>query len=240
MIEHQSGDMDLFFARLSVYFNTPLYVRESLIVFDEIQLFPLARQRLKALVADGRYDYIETGSLLSIKQNVRDILIPSEEERIEMHPLDFEEFLWAMQDETTAPFLRDCFDKSMPLGAAVHRRTMDMFRQYLLVGGMPQAVLAYLEGRDFSSADEEKQRILALYRNDIGKYATGYEKRVVDVFDAIPGQLSKAEKKFKLSSIAKTARQREYSEAFLWLAEAMIANHAILFDKLHIHERPHN
>ena len=225
LIENQVEDFDLFFSRLSVYYNTPLYKRDSLIVFDEVQLFPLARQRLKALVADGRYDYIETGSLLSIKQNVKDILIPSEEDRLEVHPLDFEEFLWAMSEEVMAEFLRDCFYKTMPVGAAVHRRAMDAFRQYMLIGGMPQAVLAYLDQRDFETADKEKKRILALYRNDIAKFATGYEKRVVDIFDAIPGQLSKKEKKFKLSSIAKTARQREYSDAVMWLVEAMIVNH---------------
>jgi predicted AAA+ superfamily ATPase len=124
LIENQGENLDLFFAQLSIYYNTPLYVRESLIVFDEVQLFPLARQRLKALVADGRYDYIETGSLLSIKQNVKDILIPSEEDRLEMFPLDFEEFLWAMNDEATTPFLRDCFHKTAPVGVAIHRRVM--------------------------------------------------------------------------------------------------------------------
>ncbi|MCL2110657.1 MAG: DUF4143 domain-containing protein [Clostridiales bacterium] len=225
LIENHGDDLDYFFAQLSVYYNTPLYERDSLIVFDEVQLFPLARQRLKALVADGRYDYIETGSLLSIKQNVKDILIPSEEDSIEMHPLDFEEFLWAMDDEVTVPFIRECFDKTVPVGAAVHQRTMDKFRQYLLVGGMPQAVLAYLDGCDFEVADREKSRILALYRNDIAKYATGYEKKVVDIFDAIPGQLAKAEKKFRLSSIGKAARQRNYGDAFMWLVDAMIVNH---------------
>ena len=225
LFENQGGGLDLFFSRLSVYYNTPLYVRDSLIVFDEVQLFPLARQHLKALVADGRYDYIETGSLLSIKQNVKDILIPSEEDCLEMHPLDFEEFLWAMGDEVMAPFLRDCFIRTVPVGAAVHRKAMDAYRQYLLVGGMPQAVLSYLDRCDFEAADKEKKRILALYRNDIAKFATGYEKKVVDIFDAIPGQLSKAEKKFKLTSIDKTARQREYSDAFMWLVDAMIVNH---------------
>ena len=225
LIENHGEDLDFFFARLSVYYNTQLYVRESLIVFDEVQLFPLARQRLKALVADGRYDYIETGSLLSIKQNVKDILIPSEEERLEMFPLDFEEFLWAMNDNITTPFLSDCFHKTVPVGAAVHRKVMDTYRQYMLVGGMPQAVLIYQSHRDFESADKEKKRILALYRNDIAKFATGYEKRVVEIFDAIPEQLTKAEKKFKLSSIGKNARQREYSDAFMWLIDAMVVNH---------------
>jgi predicted AAA+ superfamily ATPase len=225
LIENQGENLDLFFAQISVYYNTPLYTRDSLIVFDEVQLFPLARQRLKTLVADGRYDYIETGSLLSIKHNVRDILIPSEEDRLEMFPLDFEEFLWAMGDNDTVPFLRECFDHAVQVGAAVHRKVMNTYRQYLLVGGMPQAVLAYLARLGFDAADKEKKRILALYRNDIAKYATGYEKRVVEIFDAIPGQLARAEKKFKLSSIDKSARLREYGDAFMWLVDAMIVNH---------------
>ena len=225
LIENKGEDLDLFFSRLSIFYNTKLHKRDSLIIFDEVQLFPLARQRLKALVADGRYDYIETGSLLSIKQNVKDILIPSEEDSLEMHPLDFEEFLWAMGDEVLIPFLRDCFTKKMPVGTAVHRRAMEVYRQYSLIGGMPQAVLAYLDYGDFEAVDKEKKRILDLYRNDIAKYATGYEKRVVEIFDAIPGQLTKSEKKFKLSSISKTARQREYGEAFMWLVDAMIVNH---------------
>jgi len=225
LIENKDEDLDLFFSRLSVFYNTQLHRRDSLIIFDEVQLFPLARQRLKALVADGRYDYIETGSLLSIKQNVKDILIPSEEDSLDMHPLDFEEFLWAMGDEVMAPFLRDCFSKTVSVGAAVHRRAMDLYRQYLLIGGMPQAVLAYLDHCDFETSEKEKKRILDLYRNDIAKYATGYEKRVIEIFNAIPGQLTKAEKKFKLSSISKNARQRDYGEAFMWLVDAMIVNH---------------
>ena len=225
IFENDSHDIPMFLTKLSLYYQVRLHVRDSLIVFDEVQLYPKARQLIKHLVADGRYDYIESGSLLSLKENVRDILIPSEEERLEMHPLDFEEFLWAMNDEVTAPFIRDCFNKIIPVGAAVHRRTMDTYRQYLLVGGMPQAVLAYLDEHNFEAADKEKKRILALYRNDVAKYAAGYEKRVVEIFDAIPGQLTKAEKKFRLSSISKTARQREYGDAFMWLVDAMIVNH---------------
>jgi predicted AAA+ superfamily ATPase len=224
-IENQRENLDFFFSQLSVYYSTPLYKRESLIIFDEVQLFPLARQFLKALVADGRYDYIETGSLLSIKQNVKDILIPSEEDHLEMFPLDFEEFLWAMNDDVTSAFIRDCFCNTAPVGAAVHRRVMDLYRQYLLVGGMPQVVLAYISHHSFEEAEKVKKRILALYRNDISKYAIGYEKRVVEIFDSIPEQLTKAEKKFKLSSIDKNARLREYSDAFMWLIDAMVVNH---------------
>jgi len=224
VFENDITDLDMFFAKLSAYYETVLHVRESLIVFDEVQLFPIARQLLKHLVADGRYDYIETGSLISIRHNVKDILIPSEEESLEMHPLDFEEFLWAMGNETTVPFIRQCYEQLRPLGQALHRKVMNDFRQYLLVGGMPQAVLAYAEGKDFSASDTEKKSILNLYRNDIARYATGYKGKVTAIFDALPGQLAKKEKKYKLSSIGKNARMRDYENAFMWLADGLIAN----------------
>jgi len=193
IFENDINDLDVFFNKLSIQYRTILHKRESLIVFDEVQLYPIARQMIKHLVADGRYDYIETGSLLSIKRNVKDILIPSEEEELELHPLDFEEFLWALGDEVTVPFMRDYFEQKKPLGQAIHRRIMNDFRQYMLVGGMPQAVLAYAENKDFGVTDREKSRILKLYRSDITKYAEGYEGKVTALFDALPGQLSKKE-----------------------------------------------
>ena len=224
IFENDSADLNVFFAKLSMYYRTQLYKRKSLFVFDEIQQFPKARQLLKYLVADGRYDYIETGSLLSMKQNVQDIVIPSEEEHIEMFPLDFEEFLWALGDKTTAPYIRLCFDGRKPLGQALHRRVMNDFRQYMLIGGMPQVVVEYMKEKDFAAADKIKRRILTLYRNDISKYAGGYKTKVTAIFDALPGQLSKKEKKYRLSSISKTARQRGYEDAFMWLDDAMIVN----------------
>jgi predicted AAA+ superfamily ATPase len=175
-------------------------------------------------VADGRYDYIETGSLISIKHNVKGILIPSEEEELEMHPLDFEEFLWAMGDDVTVPFMRGYYDLKKPLGQVMHRKIMNDFRQYMLVGGMPQAVLAYAENKDFGAADKVKSQILRMYRNDIAKYARGYEGKVAAIFDALPGQLSKKEKKYKLASINKNARRRDYDDAFMWLSDGMIVN----------------
>jgi len=223
-IDHDSGDLDVFFAKLSALYRTKLFRRESVIIFDEIQCYPKARQLLKYLVADGRFDYIETGSLLSIRQNVKDILIPSEEEEFEMHPMDFEEFLWSMDNETTIPFLRHCYERKIPLGQALHRQVMNDFRQYMLVGGMPQAVLEYAKEKDFASTDRIKKQILALYRNDITKFAVGYEGKVTAVFDSLPGQLSKKEKKYKLSSVIKQARLRDYDNAFLWLNDGMIAN----------------
>lgn len=221
---HESSDLDLFFAKLSVFYGVTLHKRESVIVFDEVQQFPRARQLIKYLVADGRYDYIETGSLIRLKKNVQDIIIPSEEDHIEMFPLDFEEFLWAMGDEATVPLIRSCFENKKPLGQAVHRKIMNDFRQYVLVGGMPQSVLAYLDEKNFEASDIAKRRILKLYRDDVSKFASGYEDKVFAVFDNIPGQLSKKEKKYTLSSISKEARFRTFEDSFIWLNEAMITN----------------
>lgn len=224
LFEHESSDLDLLFAKLSVFYSTALYKRESLIIFDEVQQFPKARQLIKYLVADGRYDYLETGSLIRLKKNTEGIIIPSEEEHIEMFPMDFEEFLWAMGDEVTVPLLRRSFETKTPLGQALHRKVMNDFRQYVLVGGMPQAVVAYLNGKDFAAADEAKRRILRLYRDDVSKFASGYEEKVYAVFDGIPGQLSKKEKKYKLVSISENARFRAYEDSFIWLNEAMVVN----------------
>lgn len=219
-----SSNLDLFFQKLSAYYSKFLYERKSLIVFDEVQQFPFARQLIKYLVKDGRYDYIETGSLISLKKNVQDIVIPSEEEHLEMHPLDFEEFLWAMGDETTVPYLKTCFEKLHSVGVAVHKKTMNLFMQYVLVGGMPQSVSAFLAKKDFAESDMAKRKILRLYRDDIAKFAQGHEEKICAIFDSIPAQLSRKEKKYRFSSIDKAARSRSYKEAFLWLREAMIVN----------------
>ena len=224
VFENESYDLDLFFTKLAAFYRTRLYKRESLIIFDEVQQFPKARQLIKYLVADGRYDYIETGSLISLRQNVKDIIIPSEEEHLEIFPLDFEEYLWAMGDTTTVPFLQLMFEQKKQLGQALHRKIMNDFRQYLLVGGMPQSVLEYAKEKDFGSVDSVKKRILTLYRNDITKFASGYESKVTAIFDTIPGQLAKKEKKYMLSSISKNARSRSYEDAFMWLNDAMIVN----------------
>ena len=221
---NDTANLDLFFAKLSAFYSTVLYKRESVIIFDEVQQYPRARQLIKYLVADGRFDYLETGSLIRLKKNVQDIIIPSEEEHIEMFPLDFEEFLWAMNDEATYPMIRQCFETKISLGAALHRKVMNDFRQYILVGGMPQSVLAYKDGKNFEASDIAKRRILKLYRDDVAKFAAGYEDKVFAVFDNIPGQLSKKEKKYKLSSLGKQARFRTYEDSFVWLNEAMIVN----------------
>ena len=221
---NESADLDLFFAKLSAFYSIVLYRRESLIVFDEVQQFPRARQLIKYLVADGRYDYLETGSLIRLKKNTENIIIPSEEEHIELFPMDFEEFLWALGDEATVPLIRKCFETKKPLGQALHRKVMNDFRQYVLVGGMPQSVLAYIDGKNFAASDEVKRRILRLYRDDVSKFAAGYEEKVYAVFDGIPAQLSRKEKKYKLSSLNKNARFRSYEDSFIWLNEAMVVN----------------
>ena len=221
---HDSANLDLFFAKLSVFYAKTLHKRNSLIIFDEVQQFPRARQLIKYLVADGRYDYLETGSLIRLKKNVQDIIIPSEEEHVEMFPMDFEEFLWAMGDEATVPLIRACFESKTPLGQALHRKIMNDFRQYVLVGGMPQSVIAYLKEKNFEASDVAKRRIIKLYRDDVSKFAEGYEDKVFALFDGIPAQLSKKEKKYKLSSISKEARFRTYEDSFIWLHEAMVVN----------------
>lgn len=224
LFETENEDLDTLFQTLQAHYKARLKHRRSCIIFDEIQFCPKARQMIKSLVADGRYDYIETGSLISLRQNISDILIPSEEECIRMYPLDFEEFLWAIGDETTYSLIRERFRDKKPLGQALHRSTMKAFRQYILVGGMPQVVTEYAKERDFEAADRIKKRILRLYREDISKFARGYESKVYAIFDDIPGQLSKKEKKYKLTSLGKSARRREYEDAFVWLDEAMVVN----------------
>ncbi len=179
-----TDDLDTLLARLELYGKKKLTPRgerseeaRSLIVFDEIQFCPRARAAIKHLVADRRFDYIETGSLVSIKKNVKDIMLPSEEHAIEMFPMDFEEFLWAMGDEMMMPFVRQCYEHRKPMGE-FHRRAMDYFRQYMIVGGMPQAVQTYVDTHDFDKVDEKKRDILNLYRNDIRKYADNQENKV--------------------------------------------------------------
>lgn len=217
-------DLSVFFNELSFAYNVVLHERETLIVFDEVQRCPEARQLLKALVGDGRYDYVETGSLISIRMNVKDITIPSEEEAIGMYPMDFEEYLWAIGDKVTFPAIKKAFEERRPMGRSFHETAMHRFREYLLVGGMPQAVDKFIETRNLGEVDMVKRSILRLYHNDIAKYAGKDAAKVRRVFDGIPGQLSKKEKKYSLASLDKEARYRNYEEAFLWLDEAKVAN----------------
>lgn len=224
LFDNYLHDLDTLFMYLSNFYQVKLYDRESLIILDEVQLFPRARSAVKYLVEDRRYDYIETGSLIGIRKNTKDILIPSEEHHIQMYPLDFEEFLWAMGNDMLMEYIKHCYIKRMPMGQAMHRKAMDFFRQYMIVGGMPQAVAEYVNTKDFDRVDRIKRDILALYRDDIAKHAEGYELKVRQIFDDVPAQLQKHDKKFKLASLKKSARFREYEDAFFWLKDSMIAN----------------
>ena len=217
------SNLDTFFAYLSSLTDVTFYRHETLIVFDEVQHFPKAREAIKQLVKDGRYDYIETGSLVSINENVKDILIPSEERDIEMYPMDFEEFLWATGRPTLMDSIRSAFKSGEKMGP-LHETAMDSFRQYLVVGGMPQAVARYVESHDFKAVDRQKRDLLRLYRKGIRKHAKRYALRVERIYDEIPGQLSRHEKHFNFSSLGDSARYREYENAFLWLADAMVVN----------------
>lgn len=223
LFENDRDDLDTIFSTLEAYYKVALIPHESVIIFDEVQLCPMARSLIKYLVADGRYDYIETGSLISLKKNVQDIVIPSEEERLNMFPLDFEEFLWAMGDTNTMPFIQEKFKSKQPVGD-MHREIMKRFRKYVLVGGMPQAVVEYVKSADFGTVDTIKKAILKLYREDIHKYTDDNDEKVVAIFNGIPGQLSKHSKRYMLSSISETARSRDYDAAFSWLRESMIVN----------------
>ena len=183
------SDLNYLFIRLQFIYQIPLYERESVIIFDEVQLQPLARQAIKHLVKDHRYDYIETGSLISVRSRSRDILVPSEETKVDMYPMDYEEFRWTLGDTTTIPLLRTAFEKKMPLGDAVHRKLMRDFRLYMLVGGMPQAVSAYIRTNNFTAVDQAKRDIIALYEEDFGKIDDSVRAKAL--YDAIPSQLSR-------------------------------------------------
>lgn len=193
------SDLNYIFLQLQLQYRVDLHERNSLIIFDEVQLCPPARQAIKALVKDHRYDYIETGSLISIRQNVKDILIPSEERKLNMYPMDYEEFLWALGDRSTIPLLNNVFQKQQSLGDQLNRKLMRDFRLYMLVGGMPQAVDEYIQTNNLRKVDMIKRDILSLYEDDFQKIdSTG---RISQLFDAIPAQLNKHAVKYQISSV---------------------------------------
>ena len=222
--EENIGDLDTFFRNLFIIKGKDLPRRRAVIIFDEVQLFPLARQAIKYLVADGRYDYIETGSWISIKKNVQNILIPSEEEKLKMYPMDFEEFLWAKGNTAVMPAIKTAFESRKPLGNAAHRKIMQIFREYIAVGGMPQAVLAYVNGESYASIDRVKQGILSLYEDDLRKYDDEEREKASLVFKTIPKQLSDHEMHFTFSEINTNARYVNYVESVEFVAESMMGN----------------
>ena len=214
-------DLDFFFLQLQQLSGTKLYEKESVIIFDEVQLLPKARQAIKYLVADGRYKYIETGSLLSIKKNTKDILIPSEEHKISMYPMDFEEFLWAIGDEVSIETIKILLEKKRPAGNAIHRNLMRIFRLYMLIGGMPQAIETYLEKNNLQEVDEIKREIVDLYEEDFTKIdASGLAG---DIFDAIPANLSSNASRYILSN----AREGTRSERVLDLLPDILSSYTV-------------
>lgn len=223
------GDLDSLFMILSLEFNTTLYPRNSLIIFDEVQKFPRAREAIKHLVKDGRYDYIETGSLISIKDNVKDILIPSEEQSLTMFPMDFEEFAWALGENMIVDYIKECFEKKIPLFDSIHKKAMFLFKQYMLVGGMPKAVDEFIScKKQFEKCEIEKRSILKTYRDDIHKIDKTYQAKVLSIFDQIPSLLSQHEKRVKINSIFEDNSLVNYEETFFWLSDSMICNECFL------------
>ncbi|WP_294456215.1 AAA family ATPase [uncultured Bacteroides sp.] len=221
---NQLSDLNFFFLRLQSLFNTSLHQRKSVIIFDEVQLYPPARQAIKHLVKDHRYDYIETGSLLSIKKNVKGILIPSEETRISMYPMDYEEFLWAVNKAPTFELIQYSFNNLKSMGDAVNRELMKDFRLYMLIGGMPQAVNEYLNSNDFSTVDAIKRNILELYMDDFRKIdPTGKASRL---FLSIPSELSRNTMRYKIGSIIENATASRLGELLMDMADSMTVNFA--------------
>ena len=203
-------NLDFFFLQLQQFTGVRLYENESVIIFDEVQLLPKARQAIKYLVADGRYKYIETGFLLSIKKNTKDILIPSEEHKISMYPMDFEEFLWAIDDTMTADTIKLLMKSKKPAGNALHRNLMRTFRLYMLIGGMPQAIESYLESNNLQVVDEVKREIIDLYEEDFIKIdGTGLAG---DIYDAIPANLSSNASRYVLSTAKNGIRSNRVRE----------------------------
>ncbi len=215
------SDLNYIFLRLQLTYGVKLIERKSLIVFDEVQFQPLARQAIKSFVDDHRYDYIETGSLISIRKNTENILIPSEEERISMYPMDYEEFRWAMGDTATIPLLRSVWEHPQPLKEA-HRKLMRDFRLYMLVGGMPQAVDTYLESNNFEMVDHTKRLILDLYDEDFGKIDPS--GKAARIFAAIPAQLNNNASRYKISSVIPKARNEDYLELISEMEKSKTVN----------------
>lgn len=205
-------NLSYIFLKLQLQYNVSLFERESLIVFDEVQFCPTARQAIKHLVADGRYDYIETGSLISIKKNVKDILIPSEEKKINMYPLDYEEFLWAIGDNVTAKLLKEVFDKKISLGNLQHRNQMRKFRLYMLVGGMPQAINEYINTNNLKMVDDVKREIINLYSDDF--YKIDNSGKVSSIYEAIPSELNRHSTGFKISSVITGSKESALNELY--------------------------
>ncbi|MDO4772706.1 MAG: AAA family ATPase [Bacillota bacterium] len=222
------SDLDYFFLQLQIFTGVQLIERKSLIIFDEVQMLPAARQAIKHLVKDGRYDYLETGSLLSIKKNTKDIVIPSEETKITMFPMDYEEFRWTLGDNVTSSLIAKALKERKALGDGVNRKLMRDFRLYMLIGGMPQAVATYLETNNFSKVDSKKREIIELYEEDFkGFDSTGRASRI---FSAIPAELSKNAARYQISSVDAHSRVNRVAETIEDLLDSMTVNIAFHAD----------
>ena len=222
------SDLNYLFLRLQFIFQVELHERESVIILDEVQLQPLARQAIKHLVKDHRYDYIETGSLISVRYKSKNIIIPSEETKLNMYPMDYEEFRWAMGDTATVPLLRSAFEKKMSLGDATHRKLMRDFRLYMLVGGMPQAVAAYIKTNNFTAVDLVKRDIIALYEEDFGKFDNS--GRAKAMYDAIPAQLNKNAMRYQVGKVIPDERAERIINVVKDMEDSMTANVAFRSD----------
>ncbi len=216
-------DLDYIFLRLQSLYNVNLQERQSVIIFDEVQKCPMARQAIKKLVKDHRYDYIETGSLISIRKNTKDIIIPSEETRINMYPMDYEEFRWALGDSASIPLLKQFYDKQLPLRQALPKAMRD-FRLYMLIGGMPQAVNEYLETNNLSKVDAVKREILELYLDDFVKIDTSY--RASRLFQAIPSELNKNASRYQVGSVLSDSERKNLDEILEAMRDSMVVNFA--------------
>lgn len=239
IFRNERADVDTFLRLLQLDSGKMLSIRDGLVIFDEVQRFPLAREYIKHLVADGRFDYLETGSLISIRKNVENIVIPSEEERVNLDPLDFEEYLWANNLAVYAEEIRRCRENLVPLPNSVHTKCMRLFNEYMLVGGMPQAVEAYIEDSDFRRPDKVKRQIIDLYREDIQKFGENAARRARVIFDDVPGQLSSANKRFKFAGLDGGDRFEQFEPALSWLSDAHMINVCCLCNDPNVGYRLH-
>ena len=223
VFENSLNNLDIFFQTISLEYDIDLYKRESLIIFDEVQRFPRARETIKLLVEDGRYDYIETGSLISLKENVKDILIPSEEEKIKMYPLDFEEFLLAFNiSKKTFNYLNNCFDNKVEVDDIIHKQMMEIFKLYLIVGGMPKAVQTFVDTKDIFKVNKVLEEIYVGYKKDITKYQKENKLNIEEIFDLIPSELNNTNKRFILKDLNSNSRFYKYETSFTWLKNSNV------------------
>ena len=223
LFNRYGNEYDRLFTELQALYSVELYLGESVIVFDEIQLFPRAREMIKGLVEDGRYCYIETGSLITVLSNAAKIMIPSEEYRIDMYPMSFEEFCWAVGASSKYDYAKNCFEQGKQMGV-MHRELMELFKTYMMIGGFPQSVSKFIESQRYSDCERVKKGILQLYHEDLSKIPVKNGDVAKRIFDSVPALLSKHEKRFRPGIIKKGSRTSNYENSLLWLDDAHICN----------------